>query len=97
LTDAWRRAFDEARALRETRGRVEQIAPRATVGGIVRQTRADDAWMRAHGYGPLRRAGWWPRALAHHAGRKGLAWLGSRSDRLPPRLARSLSLEGRAD
>lgn len=96
LRDAWRRAFDEARALRETRGRVEQITPRATGGAIVRWMRADDAWMREHGYGLLRRARWWPRALGHHAGRKAFAWLGSRAHRLPPRLRRALSLEGRA-
>ncbi|MFL5847222.1 MAG: glycosyltransferase family 2 protein [Solirubrobacteraceae bacterium] len=95
--ESWRRAFDEARGLRETRGWVERIAPRATLGGIVRQARRDDRWMRAQGWSAVRRAAWWPRSLLLHAGRKGFAWLGSRADRLPPAVRRTLSLERRAD
>lgn len=97
LLDAWRRAFDEARGLRETRGWVERIAPRATLGGIRRQVRRDGRWMRAQGWPRTRRAAWLPRSAVHHAGRKLFAWLGSRSDRLPPRVRAVLSLEGRAD
>lgn len=95
--DAWRRAFDEARGLRETRGRVERIAPRATLGGIARQVRRDRRWMATHGWSRARRASWVPRSLAHHTGRKLFAWLGSRADRLPRRARRALSLERRAD
>lgn len=97
LVDAWRRAFDEARGLRETRGWVERIAPRATLGGILRQVRRDRRWMRAQGWSAPRRAAWVPRSLAHHAGRKLFAWLGSRAERLPRGLRAALSLERRAD
>lgn len=92
-----RRAFDEARGLRETRGWVERFSPRASAGGIVRQVRRDTVWMREQGWPAPRRARWLPRALVHHTGRKLFAWLGSRADRLPARLRRALSLEGRAD
>jgi glycosyltransferase involved in cell wall biosynthesis len=93
----WRRAFDEARGLRETRDWVERISPRATLGGIRRQVRRDQRWMREQGWRRARRAVWVPRSAAHHAGRKLFAWLGSRADRLPRPLRRALSLERRAD
>ena len=97
LLAAMRRAFDEARGLRETRGWVEPFAPRATLGGIRRQVQRDTEWMQAQGWPAARRAAWAPRSLAHHSGRKLFAWLGSRADRLPARVRRALSLEGRAD
>jgi glycosyltransferase involved in cell wall biosynthesis len=97
LLDAWRRAFDEARGLRETRGWVERIAPRATLGGLRRQVARDVRWMRGQGWPPARHLAWLPRSAAHHAGRKLFAWLGSRADRLPRRCRAALSLEGRAD
>jgi rhamnosyltransferase len=96
LLDAWRRSFDEARGLRETRGWIEPFAAKATLGGIRRQVGRDAEWMRGQGWPAGRRALWWPRSLAHHSGRKLFAWLGSRAERLPPRLRRALSLEGRA-
>jgi len=97
LPDAWRRAFDEARGLRATRGWVERITPRGTLAGIARQVRRDRRWMRAQGWPRARRARWIPRSLAHHAGRKAFAWLGSRSERLPRAARSALSLERRAD
>lgn len=95
--DFMRRAFDEARGLREAHGWVEEITPRGSLAGVVRQVRRDDAWMRREGWPARRRVPWLPRSLVHHAGRKLFAWLGSRAERLPPRLRRALSLEGRAD
>jgi rhamnosyltransferase len=95
--DAWRRAFDEARALRETRGWVERITPRGTPAGIARQVRRDLRWMRAQGWAAARRARWAPRSVVHHTGRKAFAWLGSRAERLPRTVRRRLSLERRAD
>jgi rhamnosyltransferase len=92
-----RRAFDEARGLRETTGWVEEISPRATVGGIRRQVGRDLRWMREQGWPLARRARWLPRSLVHHTGRKLFAWLGSRADRLPRPVQRALSLERRAD
>ena len=91
----WRRGFDEARGLREATGHVERITPRGTAAGIVRQVRRDARWMGRQGWPAHRRAYWLPRSLAAHAGRKGFAWLGSRSERLPRPARRLLSLEGR--
>lgn len=95
LLESCRRAFDEARGLREARGWVEQIAPRATIGGIRRQVGRDQRWMRAQGWPPARRAAWLPRSAARHSGRKLFAWLGSRAERLPRPVRRTLSLERR--
>lgn len=97
VLDDWRRAFDEARGLREAHGWVERIAPRATLGGIRRQAGRDQRWMAERGWSLRRRAAWLPRSLVLHAGRKLFAWLGSRAERLPRPLRRGLSLERRAD
>ena len=51
--------------------------------------------MRAQGWSGTRRAAWLPRSALHHTTRKLGAWLGSRAERVPPRLRRSLSLERR--
>jgi glycosyltransferase involved in cell wall biosynthesis len=88
-----RRYFDEYRGLRDTTGHVEPFEPRAALRAVARQTRADRAWMRAHGWSARRRAVWTGRAAAHHAGRGVFSALGSRSERLPARLQRALSLE----
>ena len=93
----WRRAFDEARGMREARGWVEQITVRGTLGGIRRQIRRDQRWMRAQGWPASRRLAWLPRSAAHHTGRKLFAWLGSRAERLPAPVRRGLSLERRAE
>ncbi|MDX6664557.1 MAG: hypothetical protein QOG68_763 [Solirubrobacteraceae bacterium] len=92
-----RRAFDEARGLRETTGWVETISPRATAGGIRRLVGRDVRWMREQQVPALQRARWTLRSVVHHTSRKPLAWLGSRADRLPRPLRRALSLERRAD
>ena len=92
---ATRRAFDEARGLRDAHGWVEPFSPKATLGGIRRQVQRDGEWMRGQGWPPGRRALWLPRSLVHHSGRKLGAWLGSRAERLPAPVRRALSLEGR--
>lgn len=97
LLEFWRRAFDEARGMREARGWVERITFRGTPAGIRRQMARDQRWMRAQGWPRRRRAAWLPRSAAHHIGRKLFAWLGSRAGRLPPRARRALSLERHAD
>jgi glycosyltransferase involved in cell wall biosynthesis/GT2 family glycosyltransferase len=90
-----RRYFDEYRGLRQSSGHVEPLPGRAAareVGGAVAR---DLRWMRERGKPRPERARWAVRALAHHAGRKTFAALGSRADRLPPSVQRGLSLEGR--
>jgi len=92
----WRRAFDEARGMREARGWIERISVPGTLGGIRRQIARDQRWMRAQGWPVGRRLVWLPRSAAHHTGRKLFAWLGSRAERLPAPVCRALSLERRA-
>lgn len=92
-----RRYFDEARGLRETTGWVEPLGLRSTAGGIRRLVGRDVRWMREQQLPLGRRVSWTARSVVHHSGRKLFAWLGSRSDRLPRRLRRALSLERRAD
>ena len=96
LLKAWRRSFDEARGLREAAGWIEPFAPRATAGGIRRQVGRDVRWMRRQDTALPSLAVWTVRSVAHHAGRKAFALLGSRSARLPRRLRQALSLERRA-
>ena len=55
--------------------------------------RADERWMRERGWPLPRRAAWTARSAGHHVGRRVFAALGSRSERLPARLQRALSLE----
>ncbi len=90
-----RRYFDEYRGLRETIGHVEDMSPRTVAGVTRRQVAGDLRWMREQGWPRTRRARWAPRSVAHHAGRQVFAGLGSRSERLPARVRRRLSLEGR--
>lgn len=92
-----RRHFDEARGLREATGHVEEISPRATLGGIRRLVGRDLRWMRAQRLPVLQQLRWTGRSVVHHSGRKVFAWLGSRAHALPARLRRALSLERRAD
>jgi glycosyltransferase involved in cell wall biosynthesis len=94
--DLLRRYFDEFRGLRETFGHVEPVAPRRTLGVLRRQVAADRAWLREAGAvgGELRIATL--RSLRHFAIRAVGSQLGSRADRVPQRLRRTLSLERRA-
>jgi O-antigen biosynthesis protein len=91
-----RRYFDEYRGLRETIGHVEPISVRGLAAGVRRQTAADREWMRERTWPPARRAGWTARSVVHHSGRQVFSALGSRAERLPARLQRAISLEGRA-
>jgi glycosyltransferase involved in cell wall biosynthesis len=86
-----RRYFDEYRGLRESTGHVERLQPRR----VAAQVRADARYMRAAGLSPAQSAAWTGRSLRHHAGRALFSSLGSRADRLGPRMSRRLSLEGR--
>ena len=96
LVDFMRRYFDEYRGLRETIGHVEQFDLARTVRGAASAVAADRRWMYEHGInGDIDRTRWTTRAAAHHAGRRVFSALGSRAERLPPRLTRALSLEGR--
>ena len=89
--DFSRRYFDEYRGLRETTGHVEPLQPKQGARALVRDAR----WMREQGMSPGEQARWLPRAAAHQAGRRLGSALGARAARLPDRLQRALSLEGR--
>jgi glycosyltransferase involved in cell wall biosynthesis len=92
----FRRSFDEWRGLREVHGYVQPAAPVRTLLTIQRDVRDD---VRSLGELELP-----PRAVAREAGRSLRHWtvraagaaLGSRADRLPPRVRRWCSLERRA-
>ena len=89
--DFSRRYFDEYRGLRETTGHVEPLLPKQAARELVRDAR----WMREQGMSAGAQARWLPRAAAHQVGRRVGSALGARSARLPERLQRTLSLEGR--
>jgi O-antigen biosynthesis protein len=91
-----RRYFDEYRGLRETAGHVEPLPGVASVREVRDAVAGDLRWMRERGRPRPERARWAVRSLAHHAGRRTAAALGSRADRLPASAQRTLSLEGRA-
>jgi len=91
-----RRSFDEARALREVQGQRAHGGPLRLGLVVQRQVRDDLDLLQREGASPGRRARLLPRSVAHHASRALGATLGSRADRLPARVRRVLSLEGRA-
>lgn len=86
-----KRYFDEYRGLWETTGHVEQLRPREAGRGVVR----DASWMRSQGMPTREWARWLAPSALHHSGRRVGSALGSRADRLPERVQRRLSLEGR--
>ncbi len=90
-----RRVFDESRALREIRGHRADYGPRRGALVVQRHVRDDLALLRREGAPLGRRAALVPRSTAHHGARTLGELLGTRSDRLPARLRRALSLEGR--
>jgi glycosyltransferase involved in cell wall biosynthesis len=94
--DFMRRYFDEYRGLRATVGHVEPIG-RSSVADVKRLVAADRAWMRERGIGGAEAVRWTGRSAVHHGGRKVFSALGSRADRLPPAVRRTISLEGRDD
>ena len=88
--------FDEFRALREIYGHVEEAGWPYTPAVVRAGVRRDRAYLRAHG-----RSGWeldrgTLESLAYHSLRTAAAVLGTRADRLPPRLRVALSRERRA-
>jgi glycosyltransferase involved in cell wall biosynthesis len=91
--DLFRRCFDEWRALREVYGHRESASPLRIGLAVQRELRDDLAFVRAEGGRPV---AFVHRSLAYHLGRRLGAATGSRADRLPPRLRRAFSLEGRA-
>jgi glycosyltransferase involved in cell wall biosynthesis len=88
-----RRYFDEYRGLRETTGHVEPLPGPAAARDVRELVAGDLRWMSERGRPASERARWLPRSALHHAGRKAFAALGSRSSRLPARVARAISLE----
>jgi len=92
----FRRYFDEFRSLREVLGHVEALGWKATPMTIRGLIGHDKRWLRRQGV----HGGELARRLAvsarHHTLRQTGAIVGSRSDRLSPRVRRALSLEGRA-
>jgi len=85
------RSFDEWRGMLEVNGfRGHSLTAWPLV--IQREVRDDLALVRSEG-GPRWSAA--PRSLAHHTARGVGAALGGRADRIPERLRRFLSLEGR--
>ncbi len=90
-----RRYFDEFRSLREVLDHVEVASPYRTAMTIRGLVGHDRRWLRRHG---LRgRALVRPLAVSarHHTIRQAGAIVGTRADRVPRRLRRVLSLEGR--
>ena len=97
IVEFMRRYFDEYRGLRAATGHVEPFDVAASARHVRRQVAADRRWMGEHDLDGATRARWTARAVAHHAGRRAFSALGSRSERLPPRLRRTLSLERRGE
>lgn len=93
--DQFRRFFDEWRGLREVYGHVEAFGPRQTPRRIAREAGADRHFLRAEGVHGAALAAGTLQSLGYHALRALGSAAGSRADRLPPRLRRWCSLEGR--
>jgi GT2 family glycosyltransferase len=95
-TQQLRRAFDEWRGLLEVYGWREPLDPRRLLGALRGELGAASAELTRSGAGYRTRLGTLLDVGAHQLLRLIGSVLGSRADRLPPRLRRSLSLEGRA-
>lgn len=90
------RYFDEYRSLREVLGHVEPAGLRHWLRAIAGLTRSDRDYLRRLGTTGRRLNVATLKAARHHLMRAIGSVLGSRADRLPPRLRELLSLEGRA-
>ncbi len=91
-----RRCFDEWRGLLEVYGWREPASPRRVAGelrGALGHARRE---LLGEGASPARRWAALAATARHHLVRRAGALLGSRADRMPPWLRRSLSLERRA-
>jgi rhamnosyltransferase len=93
--DLFRRSFDEWRGLREVVGHREAFGGRVSLGWILDQVRADLRFAAGEGDDGLRRALAAPSSLRHACLRHAGAVLGSRADRLGPKVRRLCSLERR--
>jgi glycosyltransferase involved in cell wall biosynthesis len=91
-----RRSFDEWRGLREVYGWREPADPRALVRALRGELGAARRELDAAGAGPEERLATFAAVSRHHVLRLAGALLGSRADRLSPRIRRGLSLERRA-
>lgn len=91
-----RRCFDEWRGLREVYGWREPLSP----PHLARRLRGELGWARREldrrGASPSERRATLAAVTRHHVVRLAGALLGSRTDRLPARARRGLSLEGRS-
>jgi rhamnosyltransferase len=96
LVDVLRRAFDEARGLREIYGWEPPAGVRAARAHVIGPVRADLRWARASEASRALLLGVAGRGTVHHAAKFGGTLLGSRAGRLPARLRRLLSLERRS-
>lgn len=93
-----RRSFDEARALEQVYGWAEPLHARTTPLKVWGLVGADRRWVlekQAAGSGRGSELSLLTRSSAHHALRTTGAVLGARAERLPRRVVRKLSLEGR--
>jgi len=95
--EAFRRLFDEFRALHEVYGFRPRARPREVLGGIRRRTAGDRAWARARGLdgAPLDRATL--ASLLHHSQRAAALVAGTRAEDLPRPVRRWCSRDGIAD
>lgn len=94
---SWRgwlgRSFDESRALHEVYGYAPAVDPRWFASQVWGRVGADWRWARSNAMRPSPAI--LVRSLTHHLARTAGSILGSRADRLPHALVRTLSLEGR--
>jgi rhamnosyltransferase len=88
------RLFDEFRALREVHGWVEPADPRRVTARLRREVARDRAYLRETG-GDVGRGTL--ESIRYHAIRATAGALGSRADRLPDGVRRTLSRDGRAE
>jgi rhamnosyltransferase len=93
--DLFRRSFDEWRGLREVVGHREGCGARVSFDWIRDQVLADLRFAAGEGAGSLQRAFATPSSLRHACLRHAGAVLGSRADRLSPKLRGLCSLERR--
>jgi glycosyltransferase involved in cell wall biosynthesis len=93
--DYFRRCFDEWRALREVYGHLESANLKRIASRLVREVRADRAYMRNQSGSPLVLTIGTLRSFRYHLTRALASIAGSRADRLPGFVRRRLSLEGR--
>ncbi len=93
--EVFQRRFDEWRGLHQVRGAVAEGRPVGMALTVQRQVRDDLDYLRRRGVGGRTLARAAAHSLAHHVASTAGAALGSRAERLPERLRRACSLDGR--